>query len=153
MADQSYAAAPGGASAVQVAPPLAMTSQSRSTTYGPIASRPQENPADGLSQDIRERRPSGARAYAKPAVYLVADTRRPVPFDEAFAPANSAAQPLLSDTVWIMRATHPALALAHELVHVLTDSGEHASQTGNLMREQTAPENTKLVPDQCRQKE
>ena len=95
---------------------------------------------------------AGTRAYAKPAVYLVADTRRPVPFDaEAFAPANSAAHPLLADTVWIIRGTpHPALALAHELVHVLTDSGEHASQTENLMREETAPENAKLAPDQCR---
>lgn len=94
-----------------------------------------------------------ARAYAKPAVYLVADTRRPVPFDaEAFAPANSAAHPLLADTVWITRGTpHPGLALAHELVHVLTDSGGHVSQPGNLMREQTALENTKLAPDQCRQ--
>jgi hypothetical protein len=94
-----------------------------------------------------------ARSYAKPAVYLVADTRRPVPFDaEAFAPANSAAHPLLADTVWITRGTpHPGLALAHELVHVLTDSGGHVSQPGNLMREQTALENTKLAPDQCRQ--
>ncbi len=94
-----------------------------------------------------------ARSYAKPAVYLVADTRRPVPFDaEAFAPANSAAHPLLADTVWITRGTpHPGLALAHELVHVLTNSGGHVSQPGNLMREQTALENTKLAPDQCRQ--
>lgn len=93
----------------------------------------------------------GARAYAKPAVYLLADTRRPVPFDaEAFAPANSAGHPLLADTVWIMRGMrHPEIALAHELVHVLTDSGEHFSRPGNLMREETALENTKLAPDQC----
>lgn len=93
-----------------------------------------------------------ARPPAKPAAYLVAETRRPVPFDaEAFAPANSAATPSLADTVWIIRSTpSPGIALAHELVHVLTDSGEHTTLAGNLMRDETAPENTKLAPDQCR---
>lgn len=93
-----------------------------------------------------------ARPYAKPAAYLVADTRRPVPFDaEAFAPANSAAHPSLVDTVWIVRSTpHPGIALAHELAHVLTDSGEHSTLPGNLMREETAPSNTKLTAEQCR---
>ena len=95
----------------------------------------------------------GARAYAKPAAYLVADTRRPVPFDaEAFAPANSAANLLLTDTVWIVRRTpHPGIALAHELVHVLTDNGEHSRLRANLMREETALENTNLTAAQCRQ--
>lgn len=93
-----------------------------------------------------------ARAYAKPAAYLVADTRRPVPFDaEAFAPANSADNPLLADTVWIVRGTpFPEIALAHELVHVLTDDGAHSRLPGNLMREETAAENTNLTPEQCR---
>jgi hypothetical protein len=94
-----------------------------------------------------------ARHYAKPTAYLIADTRRPVPFDaEAFAPANSAATPLLTNTVWIRRATpYPGVALAHELVHVLTDSGAHSTQPANLMRDQTALENRKLTPAQCRQ--
>ncbi|HEX6266895.1 MAG TPA: S8 family serine peptidase, partial [Burkholderiales bacterium] len=93
-----------------------------------------------------------ARTYAKPAVYLMADTRRPVPFEaEAFAPANSGAHPQLADTVWIMRGMrHPEVALAHELVHVLTNSGEHSVEPGNLMREETALENTRLTADQCR---
>lgn len=93
-----------------------------------------------------------ARAYAKPAAFLVAETRRPVPFDaEAFAPANSAGNPSLADTVWIVRKTpNPGIALAHELVHVLTDNGEHSAVAGNLMRDETAPENTNLAPDQCR---
>jgi subtilisin family serine protease len=94
----------------------------------------------------------GARAFAKPVAYLVTDTRRPVAFDaEAFAPANSAKYPLLADTVWITRpARDPGIALAHELVHVLTNSGEHSSLPGNLMREETTPENTKLTDAQCR---
>jgi hypothetical protein len=93
-----------------------------------------------------------ARAYPKPTVYLVADSRRPVAFDaEAFAPANSGAQPQLTDTVWIMRGIrNPEVALAHELVHVLTDSGEHSADAENLMREETARENTRLTPEQCR---
>jgi hypothetical protein len=93
-----------------------------------------------------------ARAYAKPAAYLVAEMRRPVPFDaEAFAPANSARNPLLTDTVWIVRKTpHPGIALAHELVHVLTNDGRHSELPGNLMRDETAPGNTSLDPDQCR---
>lgn len=93
-----------------------------------------------------------ARAYPKPAAYLVAETRRPVPFDaEAFAPANSAESPTLSDTVWIVRKTpHPGIALAHELVHVLTNDGEHSTLPGNLMRDETGPENTSLGPEQCR---
>lgn len=92
-----------------------------------------------------------ARAYAKPAAYLVADTRRPDPFDaEAFAPANSAGNPSLVDTVWIIRRTpDPGIALAHELIHVLTDNGEHSTLPGNLMRDETAPQNTNLTPGQC----
>lgn len=95
----------------------------------------------------------GAHPYAKPTAYLVADTRRPEPFDaETFAPANSAGHPLLVDTVWITRGTpHPGHALAHELVHLLTNSGTHSAQPGNLMREQTAPENARLSPEQCAQ--
>jgi hypothetical protein len=93
-----------------------------------------------------------ARPYPKPAVYLMRDTRRPEPFDaEAFAPANSAAHPQLVDTVWIMQGMrHPEVALAHELVHVLTNSGAHSDEAGNLMREETALENTRLTTEQCR---
>ena len=93
-----------------------------------------------------------ARPYPKPAVYLMADTRRPEPFDaEAFAPANSAARPRLVDTLWIMQGMrHPEVALAHELVHVLTNSGTHSDEAGNLMREETALENTRLTDAQCR---
>jgi hypothetical protein len=94
-----------------------------------------------------------ARAHGKPAVFLMADTRRPVPFEaEAFAPANSAAHPQLADTVWIMRGMrHPEVALAHELVHVLTNSGEHSREPGNLMRDETALENKRLTDVQCRE--
>lgn len=88
---------------------------------------------------------------AKPTVYFVSDTRQEPAFDaEAIGRANSATRPELADTVWVTRATRdPGVALAHELVHVLTDSGEHADQPDNLMREETSPSNTRLTPAQC----
>ena len=39
--------------------------------------------------------------------------------------------------------------LAHELVHVLMDSGDHSDEAGNLMREDTAPGNPRLDEAQC----
>ena len=88
---------------------------------------------------------------ARPTVYFVADTRQRPAFDaEAIGRANSRTRPELADTVWLTRATRdPGIALAHELVHVLMDSGEHAIEPGNLMNAETAPENTRLTPDQC----
>ncbi len=40
-------------------------------------------------------------------------------------------------------------ALAHELAHVLMDSGAHSGEPGNLMREETAPANIRLTDVQC----
>ncbi len=88
---------------------------------------------------------------AKPTVYFVTDTRQEPAFDaEAIGRANSATRPELANSVWVTRATRDvAIALAHELVHVLMDSGEHADLPGNLMRERTAPQNTRLTDAQC----
>jgi len=86
-----------------------------------------------------------------PAVYFVDGTRQDPAFDaEAIGRGNSRTRPELQDTVWITRgARDPAIVLAHELAHVLMDSGEHSQEPGNLMRDQTAPENTRLSPAQC----
>ncbi len=57
----------------------------------------------------------------------------------------------MADTVWITAGIRDLpIALAHELVHVLTDSGEHSDAPANLMRDDTAPGNTELTADQCR---
>ncbi|MBM3359297.1 MAG: hypothetical protein FJY54_16420 [Betaproteobacteria bacterium] len=92
-----------------------------------------------------------AAPLPRPAVYFVADTLQQPAFEaEAIGRANSGTRPELADTVWITRgARHLPLVLAHELAHVLMDSGEHVAEPGNLMRQDTAPENTRLDPAQC----
>jgi len=88
----------------------------------------------------------------RPALFFVADTRHRPAFDaEAIGRANSRTRPEMADTVWITAGTRDLpIVIAHELVHVLADSGEHSDEPGNLMREDTAPENARLTPDQCR---
>lgn len=87
----------------------------------------------------------------KPTVYFVADTRQQPAFDaEAVGRGNSRTRPELADSVWVTRVTPElGIALAHELVHVLMDSGEHVAEKDNLMREDTAPGNTRLSAAQC----
>jgi hypothetical protein len=86
-----------------------------------------------------------------PAVYFVDGTRQRPAFDaEAIGRGNSRTRPELADSVWIVHdARDAALALAHELAHVLMDSGEHSDERGNLMRDETAPDNTRLSAAQC----
>lgn len=94
-----------------------------------------------------------ARAHpvAHPAVYLVRETRSRPAFDaEAIGRGNSRTRPELADTVWMTAATRdPGVALAHELAHVLMDSGEHSEEGGNLMRDETSPRNRFLSAVQC----
>ena len=94
-----------------------------------------------------------ARDYsvARPAVYFVRNTRSSSAFEaESFGRGNTRSRPGLADTVWItLTARDPGIALAHELAHVLMDSGEHSEEPGNLMRDQTTPKNTALTRAQC----
>ncbi len=87
----------------------------------------------------------------KPAVFFVEDTLNRPAFDaEAIGLENSATRPELANTVWIAYGSRDLpFALAHELVHVLSDSGEHSDEPGNLMRAETAPQDTGLTPAQC----
>ena len=89
---------------------------------------------------------------AKPAIFFVDDTLQRPAFDaEAVGRANAKTRPEMADTVWMTAAIRDLpIALAHELVHVLTDSGDHSDAPDNLMRDDTAPENTQLTHDQCR---
>jgi hypothetical protein len=87
----------------------------------------------------------------RPALYLVRDTRNRPAFEaEAIGRGNSLSRPELADTVWMIAAVRdPGVALAHELAHVLMNSGEHSDEPGNLMREDTAPGQTQLSAAQC----
>lgn len=87
----------------------------------------------------------------KPAVFFVDDTRNEPPFDaEAVGRANAASRPELADTVWVAHGARDlAQVLAHELVHLLSDSGEHSDAPGNLMRAETSPGSARLTPAQC----
>lgn len=87
----------------------------------------------------------------RPAVFFVEDSRNQPAYDaEAIGRANSGSRPELADTVWV---THGARdlpqALAHELLHVLADSGEHSEAPGNLMRAETSRDNVRLSAAQC----
>jgi hypothetical protein len=87
----------------------------------------------------------------KPAIFFVDDTRMEPAFEaESVGRANARSRPEMTDTVWITSGTRDLpVALAHELVHVLANSGAHSSLPRNLMREQTTPLNTTLAPSQC----
>ena len=89
---------------------------------------------------------------AKPAVFFVRDTHHEPAFDaEAFGRGNTATRPELAGTVWVTAPVRDLpVALAHELAHVLMDSGAHSVEPGNLMREATAPDATRLGAEQCR---
>jgi len=89
----------------------------------------------------------------KPTVYFVRDTLQKDAYDaEAIGKGNSATRPTLVYTLWLTEALkHPAIGLAHELTHILMDSGAHVDRPGNLMREETDAQNLKLTPEQCQQ--
>jgi hypothetical protein len=88
---------------------------------------------------------------ARPAVYFVRDTKSRPAFDaEAIGRGNSRTRPEIADTVWMtVAARDPGIVLAHELAHVLMDSGDHSDEEGNLMRDETSSRNKSLSPGQC----
>ena len=99
-----------------------------------------------VSRELLRRLP-----VVKPAVFFVDDTHNTPAFDaEAIGRGNATGRPELADTVWVAHGARDLpLALAHELVHVLSDSGEHSDEPGNLMRNETSPNNTGLTGAQC----
>jgi hypothetical protein len=88
---------------------------------------------------------------ARPAIFFVEDTRNDPAFDaEAIGRSNSSNRPELVDTIWVAYGTRDLpYAIAHELVHVLSDSGEHSAEPGNLMHDETSPQNSRLSRAQC----
>lgn len=84
-------------------------------------------------------------------IFYARDTRMLTPFDgEAFGRANTRRRPWLQDSVWLMNGIEDAgIALAHELYHVLTNTGEHNQIADNLMQARTSQGRTTLEPMQC----
>lgn len=99
----------------------------------------------------RSRELADALALPKPTLYFTAGTRQLPAFDaEAIGRGNSRSRPELADTVWIARGARDlGLVIAHELAHVLMDNGAHDNTSGNLMAEDTSPQNTRLSAAQC----
>lgn len=99
----------------------------------------------------RSRELARALQLPKPAIYFAAGTRQVPAFDaEAIGRGNSRSRPELADSVWIARGARDlGIVVAHELAHVLMDSGAHDSTPGNLMAESTAPGSTQLTAQQC----
>lgn len=95
---------------------------------------------------------SAARDADTPAVVVFAsDTRMQTAYDaEAFGHGNTANRHWMRNSVWLTRAiSEPGIALAHELFHVLANSGSHTGISGNLMQQRTTPEQTRLSREQC----
>jgi hypothetical protein len=99
----------------------------------------------------RSRELARALDLPKPVVFLAAGTRQMPAFDaEAIGRGNSRTRPELAGTVWVARGARDlGIVIAHELAHVLMDSGEHDNTPGNLMAESTTPQNTRLRAAQC----
>ena len=116
---------------------------------------------DGPARRLRDLEPGAARTLferlgrtgsaRRATVVLARDTRMATPFDaEAFGRANTRNRPWLAHSVWLTAALEDdAIALAHELWHVLANSGEHSDAPGNLMLARTTGDNTALTAAQC----
>jgi hypothetical protein len=85
-------------------------------------------------------------------VVFARDTRMQEPFTgEAFGLGNTRRRPWLANSVWLMPDVEDeGLALAHELFHIISNSGEHVEGSGNLMQAQTDIKSQALTEDQCR---
>jgi hypothetical protein len=90
-------------------------------------------------------------APERPAVFFVRDTLQEIPFDaEAIGRSNSRKRRQLADTVWMTAVAQDIdISLAHELYHVVADSGQHDPDPMNLMHERSNGTNTTLRASQC----
>jgi hypothetical protein len=88
-----------------------------------------------------------------PVVVFARDTHMQSAYlGEAFGLSNTRRRPWLANSVWLMNDVDDAgIALAHELFHVLANSGTHVEGRPNLMQADTRPESTGLTAAQCQQ--
>lgn len=92
-----------------------------------------------------------ATATTELRVVFARDTRMLEPFTgEAFGRDNTHRRPWLTNSVWLMLDVEDAgSALAHELYHVIANSGEHVEGSGNLMQSSTDAGSRWLTAKQC----
>jgi len=108
----------------------------------------------------------GARTWrehlraSRPSIYLLDSTRllfepngTAYRFDaEAFGRGNTRNRDWLRDSVWLSKGiVDVERAVAHELMHVLMNSGAHVTDPGNLMNAETSDANWRLNLNQCEQ--
>jgi hypothetical protein len=88
---------------------------------------------------------------ARPAIFFVDDTHSEPAYDaEAIGLSNAQSRPEIANTIWFAYGARDLPhALAHELVHVLSDSGDHSDAPDNLMGPETSPEKKRLTTAQC----
>jgi hypothetical protein len=89
---------------------------------------------------------------AKATVVFARDTHMQAAYlGEAFGLGNTRMRPWLANSVWLMLDIEDAgIALAHELYHVIANSGAHIEGVANLMQPRTRPESLALTAEQCR---
>ena len=106
----------------------------------------------GISVSARSQRGSSLVVAVFLLVVLARDTRMLAAYTgEAFGLGNTRMRPWLANSVWLMLdVDDPGIALAHELYHVLANSGEHVEGVANLMQARTRPDSTELTAEQCR---
>lgn len=94
---------------------------------------------------------AGRLSFPRPTVYFVRDTLKADAYEaQAIGRGNSVSRPTLTNTVWMTESISDAgIGLAHEIAHVLMDSGEHVDLPQNVMRADTSPENIKFTDAQC----
>jgi len=87
----------------------------------------------------------------KLTIVMARDTRMNIEFDaEAFGQGNTRNRPWMTHSVWLTLALEDrAIALAHELFHVLVNSGDHSTAAGSLMLARTTGDNTLLTKSEC----
>ena len=86
-----------------------------------------------------------------PAAWFMRDSLQQPSFDaQAIGRSNTPRGSGLMNTLWMTpHLEHPAIALAHELYHILANTGAHVPETGNLMNLNTSPDGTMLWEWQC----
>ncbi len=84
-------------------------------------------------------------------VFLARDTVMLDQYDaNAFGLGNTRNRPWMTNSLWLtFGITDTDIALAHELFHIMSNSGEHSTRQNNLMQNRTDPDNTMLTEDQC----